>query len=69
MPRDLKEPEGCKFSSLSQTLHPAILDKAADRTKGVLIHGFDISPSGLSFVIGVVDPILYVFFVFLFVCM
>lgn len=42
MPRDLKEPDGCKFSSLSHTLHPACLDKAADLTSGVLIQGFDI---------------------------
>lgn len=57
--------------SWKQTHHPATLDKAADLTKGVLIQGFDISPSSLPFVpfvIGVVEPMLaYMYIVFVFV--
>lgn len=48
-----------KAEKILETHHPACLDKAADLTNGVLIHGFDICPSPISFVIGVVEPILY----------
>ena len=39
MPRDLKEPAGCRFSSLRKMRLPAALERAADSTRGVSIHG------------------------------
>lgn len=39
MPRDLKEPEGWRFSSLRKMRHPAALDRAADSINGVETHG------------------------------
>lgn len=38
MPRDLKEPEGCRSSSLRKT-HPAARESAVDSMSGVRFHG------------------------------
>jgi len=38
MPRDLKEPEGWRRSSLRK-IHPAALERLADSTRGVLRQG------------------------------
>lgn len=40
MPRDLKEPEGWRFSSLRKMRQPAALESVLDSTNGVSIHGF-----------------------------
>ena len=46
MPRDLKEPAGCRFSSLRKMRQPAALERAADSTRGVRIQGVGISVGG-----------------------
>ena len=45
MPRDLKEPDGCRFSSLRKMRQPAALERAEDSTRGVEIQGLG---SGLA---------------------
>ncbi len=38
-PRDLKEPDGWRFSSLRKMRQPAALERAEDSMRGVEIHG------------------------------
>ena len=42
IPRDLKEPDGCRFSSLRKMRQPAALERAEDSTRGVAIQGLGI---------------------------
>jgi hypothetical protein len=39
MPRDLKDPDGCRFSSLRCIWHPASFDRRVEWFNGVFLQG------------------------------